>query len=138
MRTINTVPVAFNHKRTTCICPTTKLASFLFKERRLSQASLELSSSREVFGSLESKRKRGEKREKQNPNYNTRIYLQKMKTYKISSPPNSYLGLQKGRGLYRPPQYMKIYTKKPNNLAKLKDKRVIHQIWSRLALNTKT
>ena len=43
-------------------------ASFLFKEMRLSQASLELSSSRGVFGSLESKGKRREKREKQNPN----------------------------------------------------------------------
>ena len=46
--------------------PTTKLASFLFKEKRLSQASLELSSSRGVFGSRESERKRREKREKQN------------------------------------------------------------------------
>ena len=51
--------------RTTCNCPTTKLASFLFKEKRLSQASLELSSSREVFGSLENKGKRREKREHQ-------------------------------------------------------------------------
>ena len=41
--------------------PTTKLASFLFKERRLSQASLELSSSRGVFGSQESERKKREK-----------------------------------------------------------------------------
>ena len=77
MRAINTVFVAFNHKRTACICPTTKLASFIFKERRLSQASLELSSSRGVFASLESKGKRREKREKQNPNENTRLYLQK-------------------------------------------------------------
>ena len=54
--------------------PTTKLASFLFKERRLSQASLELSSSRGVFGSWESERKkrerkreeRKERKEKQN------------------------------------------------------------------------
>ena len=48
--------------------PTTKLASFLFKERRLSQASLELSSSRGVFGKQESERKKErkkrEKREK--------------------------------------------------------------------------
>ena len=43
--------------------PTAKLASFLFKGRRLSQASLELSSSRGVFGSQESERKRREKRE---------------------------------------------------------------------------
>ena len=44
--------------------PTTKLASFLFKERRLSQASLELSSSRGVFGSQESERKKRERRER--------------------------------------------------------------------------
>ena len=44
--------------------PTTKLASFLFEERRLSQASLELSSSRGVFGSRERERKKREKREK--------------------------------------------------------------------------
>ena len=68
MRAINTVPLDFNHKRKTCICPTTKLASFLFKERRLSQASLELSSSRGVFGSQENKGKKREKREKLNPN----------------------------------------------------------------------
>ena len=44
--------------------PTTKLASFLYKERRLSQASLELSSSRGVFGSRESERKKRERRER--------------------------------------------------------------------------
>ena len=44
--------------------PTTKLASFLFKGRRLSQASLELSSSRGVFGSRERERKKRERREK--------------------------------------------------------------------------
>ena len=44
--------------------PTTKLASFLFKERRLSQASLELSSSRGVFGSRERERKKRERRER--------------------------------------------------------------------------
>ena len=41
--------------------PTAKLASFLFKGRRLSQASLELSSSRGVFGSQESERKKRER-----------------------------------------------------------------------------
>ena len=45
--------------------PTAKLASFLFKGRRLSQASLELSSSRGVFGSRESERKKRERREKE-------------------------------------------------------------------------
>ena len=44
--------------------PTAKLASFLFIGRRLSQASLELSSSRGVFGSRESERKKRDKREK--------------------------------------------------------------------------
>ena len=42
--------------------PTAKLASFLFKGRRLSQAYLELSSSRGMFGSRESKRKKRERR----------------------------------------------------------------------------
>ena len=45
--------------------PTAKLASFLFKGRRLSQASLELSSSRGVFGSRESDRERREKEERE-------------------------------------------------------------------------
>ena len=44
--------------------PTAKLASFLFKGRRLSQASLELSSSRGVFGSRKSERKKRERRER--------------------------------------------------------------------------
>ena len=44
--------------------PTANLASFLFKGRRLSQASLELSSSRGVFGSRESERKKRERRER--------------------------------------------------------------------------
>ena len=65
--------------------PTAKLASFLFKGRRLSQASLELSSSRGVFGSRESERERREKeerkkREKRENKSKTKIktiYLQK-------------------------------------------------------------
>ena len=76
--------------------PTAKLASFLFKGRRLSQASLELSSSRGVFGSRESeikKRERRERREKiktklKNKNLFTKAV--KIKTYKspknLSSP----------------------------------------------------
>ena len=47
--------------------PTAKLASFLFKERRLSQAYLELSSSRECLAAgkvKERKRERRERREK--------------------------------------------------------------------------
>ena len=67
IRAINTIPVAFNTRGQHAYAPTTKLASFLFKERRLSQASLELSSSRGVFGSRENKGKRREKREKIKP-----------------------------------------------------------------------
>ena len=65
---------SIQHMRTTCNCPTTKLATFLFKEKRLSQASLELSSSRGLFGSLENKGKRREKREKQNLNEAAEIF----------------------------------------------------------------
>ena len=75
--------------RTTYNCPTTKLATFLFKEKRLSQASLELSSSRGVFGSLENKRKRREKRENQTLTEAAR-YLHKMKIVSTDC-----LGLQK-------------------------------------------
>ena len=64
--------------------PTAKLASFLFKGRRLSQASLELSSSRGVFGSRESERKKRERRERRERREkikaklkNKTIYLQK-------------------------------------------------------------
>ena len=42
----------------------TKLATLLFKALRLSQASLELSSSRGVFGSQENEKKKRKKREK--------------------------------------------------------------------------
>ena len=45
--------------------PTAKLASFLFKGKRLSQTSFELSSSRGVFGSWESERERREKEERE-------------------------------------------------------------------------
>ena len=78
--------------RTTCNCPTTKLASFLFKEKRLSQASLELSSSRGVFGSLENKGKRREKREHQTLTKAVR-YLHKNKIV-----PKDCLWLQNGGG----------------------------------------
>ena len=46
--------------------PTTKLVTLLFKALRLSQASLELSSSRGVFGSQENERRKREKRAKCN------------------------------------------------------------------------
>ena len=45
-----------------CSTRKTKLATLFFKAMRLSQASLELSSSRGVFGSRENERKRREKR----------------------------------------------------------------------------
>ena len=47
--------------------PTTKLATLLSKALRLSHASLELSSSRGVFGSRENERKMREKRAKIKP-----------------------------------------------------------------------
>ena len=61
--------------------PTAKLASFLFKGRRFSQASLELSSSRGVFGSRESERKKERKKREKRENKSKKkiktIYLQK-------------------------------------------------------------
>ena len=65
--------------------PTTKLASFLFKERRLSQASLELSSSRGVFGvgkgrerrEKEEREERKDRKEKQNLKIKYFIYKNK-------------------------------------------------------------
>ena len=47
--------------------PITKLATLIFKALRLSQASLELSSSSGVFGSQENERKKREKRENCKP-----------------------------------------------------------------------
>ena len=46
--------------------PKTKLVTLLFKALRLNKASLELSSSRGVFGSQENERKKREKRAKCN------------------------------------------------------------------------
>ena len=95
--------------------PTAKLASFLFKGRRLSQASLELSSSRGVFGSRESERKKRERRErrekiKSKPKNKTLFTkavnenLQKILQMQEKVVPL----LQSMRGIYRPPQGMKI------------------------------
>ena len=112
--------------RTTCNCPTTKLDSFLFKEKRLSQASLELSSSRGVFGSLENKRKRREKRENQNLNKVAR-YLHKMKLcQKIALLPSLLLRVTKTMGVYIGHPLCET-TIKPNILAKIKDKGLIYQ-----------
>ena len=96
--------------------PTTKLASFLFKERRLSQASLELSSSRGVFGSRESERKKRERRErrekiKAKPKIKYFIYKSSKLTKFLPHccfTKKIFSLLQKERGLYRPPQGMKI------------------------------
>ena len=85
--------------------PTTKLASFLFKERRLSQASLELSSSRGVFGSRErerKKRERRERREKRKAKPKIKYFIYKNKNLQkfsqtVASPKNS-LFITKGEG----------------------------------------
>ena len=109
--------------RTTCNCPTTKLATFLFKEKRLSQASLELSSSRGVFGSLENKGKRREKREHQTLTKAAR-YLHKNKMcQKIAS---QFLRVTKTMGVYIGHPLCET-TIKPNISAKIRDKVVIHQ-----------
>ena len=63
--TINAIPGTFTARGKPAVAPYTKLATLLFKAMRLSQASLELSSSRRVFGSRENERKRREKRAKQ-------------------------------------------------------------------------
>ena len=99
--------------------PTTKLASFLSKERRLSQAYLELSSSRGVFGSRESERKkrerreRREKRKKRKTKPKIKYFIYKNKNLQKVLPNCCFTKkilslLQKERGLYRPPQGMKI------------------------------
>ena len=108
--------------RTTCNCPTTKLATFLFKEKRLSQASLELSSSRGLFGSLENERKRREKRENQNLNEAAR-YLHKNE---IVLPQLPSCLVTKTMGVYIGHPLCET-TIKPNILAKIRDKGVIHQ-----------
>ena len=88
--------------------PTAKLASFLFKGRRLSQTSLELSSSRGVFGSRESERKKErKKREKRENKSKTKIktiYLQKQEKkltkilQRLKFTTDCCLGLQNKRG----------------------------------------
>ena len=124
--------------RTTCKCPTTKLASFIFKEKGLSQASLKLSSSRGVFGSLENKGKRRKKGENQTLTKATRLYLQKENCAKKLLRVTKWGGgggrggggggggVGGGGGAYiGHPMYEN--TIKPNILAKLRDKRAIHQ-----------
>ena len=102
--------------------PTTKLASFLFKERRPSQTYLELSSSRKCLAAgkvQERKRERRERREKIKARLKNKTLFTKAvnETYKNSPKAkihhyvHLYL-LQNERGLYRQPQGMKI----PKNL----------------------
>ena len=97
---------------------TAKLASFLFKGRRLSQASLELSSSRGVFDSRESERKKRERRERRekiktklkNKNLFTKAVNEKLTNFtkNLSSPLIHLHLLQNMRGIYKPPQSMKL------------------------------
>ena len=109
--------------RTTCNCPTTKLATFLFKEKRLSQASLELSSSRGLFGSLENKRKRREKRENETLNESCgkiKLHKNSFKSFKSCFWVTKTMGVYIGHPLCET-------TRKPNILANTRDKEVIHQ-----------
>ena len=102
--------------------PTTKLASFLFKERRPSQTYLELSSSRKCLAAgkvQERKRERRERREKIKARLKNKTLFTKAvnETYKNSPKAkihhyvHVYL-LQNERSLYRQPQGVKI----PKNL----------------------
>ena len=102
--------------------PTTKLASFLFKERKPSQPYLELSSSRKCLAAgkvQEIKRERRERREKIKARIKNKTLFTKAvnETYKNSPQAkihhyvHVYL-LQNERSLYRQPQGMKI----PKNL----------------------
>ena len=102
--------------------PTTKLASFLFKERKPSQTYLELSSSRKCLAAekvQERKRERRERREKIKARLKNKTLFTKAvnETYKNSPKAkihhyvHAFL-LQNERSLYRQPQGMKI----PKNL----------------------
>ena len=80
-----------------------------------------------MFGSQENKGKRREKRENQTLTKHTRLYLQNEKLPKIASCLHLSLRVTKWEGAYiGHPMYEK--TIKPNNLAKIRDKGVIHKI----------
>ena len=107
--------------------PTTKLASFLFKERRPSQTYLELSSSRKCLAAgkvQERKRERRERREKIKARLKNKTLFTKAvnETYKNSPKAkihhyvHAYL-LQNERSLYRQPQGMKIPKKLTTKLS---------------------
>ena len=97
--------------------PTTKLASFLFKERKPSQTYLELSSSRKCLAAgkvKEGKRERRERREKIKARLKNKTLFTKAvnETYKILQRlkfTTMYMSLlQNERSLYRQPQGVKI------------------------------
>ena len=102
--------------------PTTKLASFLFKGRRLSQTYLELSSSRKCLAAgrvKERKRERRERREKIKAKLKQKQFIYKSNKRKELTNHQKlvkltiYLPLlQNERSLYRQPQGVKI----PKNL----------------------
>ena len=106
---------------------TTKLASFLFKERRPSQPYLELSSSRKCLATgkvKERKRERRERREKIKSKLKNKTLFTKAvnETYKNSPKAckTNYLHallLQNERSLYRQPQGMKIPKKLTTKLS---------------------
>ena len=95
--------------------PTTKLASFLFKGRRPSQTYLELSSSRECLAAEKVKERR-ERREKIKAKLKQKQFIYKssktnlqsilQKNLKFTTDP--LFLLQNMRGIYRPPQSMKL------------------------------
>ena len=86
----------------------------------MQEETLELSTSRGVFGSLENKGKRREKRENQTLTKATRLYLQNENCTKRLPRVTKWEGAYIGHPMYE-------NTIKPNILSKLRDKRVIHQ-----------
>ena len=99
--------------------PTTKLASFLFKERRPSQTYLELSSSRKCLAAgkvQERKRERRERREKikaklKNKTLFTKAIKENLQNKSPKACKTNYVHvclLQNERSLYRQPQSVKI------------------------------
>ena len=80
--------------RTTCKPPLTNLATLLFKVLGLSQTSLELSSSRGVFGSRENERKKREKRANWNKTMKSCDYSAKMKVRVTKSHRVTYIAIQ--------------------------------------------
>ena len=80
-----------------------------------------------MFGSQENKGKRREKREKQTLTKHTRLYLKNENLPKKFLLPPLSLRVTKWEGAYigHP---MHENTIKPNNLGKIRDKGVIHQI----------